>query len=173
MNRIIALGLAAACTVGLLAGQVPAQEPRPVGNIDFEAVINSARQGGIHRPGMGNFRDFNEVTKDATKVEGLFTLYRTGDHLYGEIRLDQFNQPFLVPVTIARGLAQAGVPVGDDELVLMFRKVGERIQLVRRNIHYKASPGSSLDKSVQQNYTDSVLMALPIVTINMMRGGAR
>ncbi len=95
-----------------------------------------------------------------------------GDHLYGEIRPDQFNQTFLVPVTIARGLAQAGVPVGDDEMVLIFRRVGERIQLVRRNIHYKAAPGSSLDKSVKQNYTDSVLMALPIVAINMMRGGA-
>jgi len=172
MSRIVALGLAAVLTVGLAAGQVPAQEPRPAGAIDFEAVINSARLGGVHRPGGGNFRDFNEVTKDATKVEGLFNLYRTGEHLYGEIRPDQFNQPFLVPVTIARGLAQAGVPVGDDEMVLIFRRVGDRIQLVRRNIHYKASPGSSLDKSVKQNYTDSVLMALPIVALNMMRGGA-
>ncbi len=126
----------------------------------------------MRRPSAGNFRDFNEVTKDATKVEGLFNLYRTGDHLYGEIRPDQFNQTFLVPVTIARGLAQAGVPVGDDEMVLIFRRVGDRIQLVSRNIHYKAAPGSSLDKSVKQNYTDSVLMALPIVAINMMRGGA-
>jgi hypothetical protein len=172
MNRIIALGLAAVFTVGLLAGRIPAQEPRPAGNIDFEAVINSARLGGVHRPNAGNFRDFNEVTKDATKVEGLFTLYRTGEHLYGEIRPDQFNHTFLVPVTIARGMAQAGVPIGDDEMVLIFRRVGDRIQLVRRNIHYKASPGSSLDKSVQQNYTDSVLMALPIVALNMMRGGA-
>jgi len=172
MSRVIALGLAAVLTVSLVAGQVPAQEPRPAGNIDFEAVINSARLGGAHRPGAGNFRDFNEVTKDATKVEGLFNLYRTGDHMYGEIRPDQFNQTFLVPVTIARGLAQAGVPVGDDEMVLIFRRVGDRIQLVRRNIHYKAASGSSLDKSVKQNYTDSVLMALPIVAINMMRGGA-
>ncbi len=172
MSRIITLSLAAVLTVSLVAGQVPAQEPRPTGNIDFEAVINSARLGGMRRPAAGNFRDFNEVTKDATKVEGLFNLYRTGDHLYGEIRPDQFNQTFLVPVTIARGLAQAGVPVGDDEMVLIFRRVGDRIQLVRRNIHYKASPGSSLDKSVRQNYTDSVLMALPIVAINMMRGGA-
>jgi hypothetical protein len=172
MYRIIASGLAAVITVGSIAGYVAAQEPRPIGNIDFEAVINNARQGAFHRPGMGNFRDFNEVTKDATKVEGLFTLYRIGDHLYGEIRPDQFNQPFLVPVTIARGMAQAGVPVGDDEMVLVFRRVGDRIQLVRRNIHFKAAPGSSLDKSVQQNYTDSVLMALPIVAINMMRGGA-
>ena len=44
-----------------------------------------------------NFRDFNEVTRGAEKVEGLFTLYKTGDHLYAEIRPDQFNQPLLDP----------------------------------------------------------------------------
>ncbi len=118
------------------------------------------------------FRDFNEVTKGAEKIDGLFTLYKAGDHLYGEIRPDQFNQPLLVPVTIARGLAQAGHPVGDDEMVLIFKRVGDRIQLVRRNIHYKAPAGSSLDKAVKQNYTDSVLMALPIIAVNPMRGGA-
>jgi hypothetical protein len=69
-------------------------------------------------------------------------------------------------------MASAGVPVSRDVLVLIFRRVGDRIQLVRRNIYYKAPPGSPLDKSVQQNYTDSVLMALPIIALNQMRGGA-
>jgi hypothetical protein len=56
-------------------------------------------------------------------------------------------------------------------MVLIYKKVGERVQLIRRNIRYKAAPGSSLTKAVQQNYTDSVLMALPIVALNPMRGG--
>ena len=45
----------------------------------------------------GPFRDFNEVTRGAEKIDGLFTLYKKGDHLYAEIRPDQFNQPLLVP----------------------------------------------------------------------------
>ena len=126
----------------------------------------------MQRARPSQFRDFNEVTRGAEKIDGLFTLYKTGDHLYAEIRPDQFNQTLLVPITIARGLAQAGVPVGDDETVLIFRRVGDRIQLVRRNIHYRAPSGSPLDKSVQQNYTDSVLMALPIIALNPMKGGA-
>ncbi len=176
MIRIIALGWTAALTVCLLAAELPAQEPAQDGPIDFESVIASARAGGGGpRRGMpSQFRDFNEVTRGADKVEGLFTLYtfKTGDHVYGEIRPDQFNQPLLVPITIARGLAQAGHPVGDDEMVLIFKRVGDRIQLVRRNIHYKAPAGSSLDKAVKQNYTDSILMALPIVALNPMRGGS-
>ncbi len=124
----------------------------------------------------GPFRDFNELTRGAEKVEGLFTLHRKGDHLYAELPMHQLNQPLLVPITIARGIGRTGMPVGDEDMVLVFRRVGDRIQVVRRNIHYKASPTRSLDKSVKQNYTDSVLMALPILAINPMRrrrGGDR
>ncbi len=174
MSCIRQLGWAAALATGVFVGSPRAhgQEPQPPVNIDFEGVIAAARNvGANHGPG-NNFRDFNEVTRGAEKVEGLFTLYKTGDHLYAEIRSDQFNQPLLTPVTIARGMAQAGIPVGDDDRVLILRRVDERIQIVRRNIFYKAPAGTPLDKAVKQNYTDSVLMALPIVTQNPMRGGA-
>jgi hypothetical protein len=171
MSRIIAVGCATVLAVGLIAADLAAQEPRPVGEIDFSAVIRNARAGSP-RGGPGPFRDFNEVTQGAEKVEGLFTLYKKGDHLYAELLPHQLNQTLLVPVTIARGMGAAGMPVGDDEMVLIFRRVDDRIQLVRRNIHFKAPAGTPLDKSVKQNYTDSVLMALPIVTLNPMRGGA-
>ena len=63
----------------------------------------------------------------------------------------------------ARGMGMTGFPLGrDDEIVLVFRRVDDRIQVVRRNIHFKAAPGTPLGKAVKQNYTDSVLMALPI-----------
>jgi hypothetical protein len=172
MSRYIATGWAMALAVVLIPADLPAQEPRPEGAIDFEAVIAGARAAGAQRGRPNQFRDFNEVTRGAEKTEGLFTLYKTGDHLYAEIRPDQFNQTLLVPITIARGMAAAGTPIGDDDTVLIFRRVGDRVQLVRRNVHFKAPAGSPLDKSVQQNYTDSVLMALPIIALNPMKGGA-
>jgi hypothetical protein len=172
MSRISVLGWTAVVTAGLAAADLPAQEPRPEGGIDFESVVQSARVGVVRRMPPGPFQDFNEVTKNSEKIEGLFTLHKKGDHLYAEIRPDQFNQPLLVPITIARGLAQAGHPVGGEEMVLIFRRVGDRVQLVRRNIHYKAPPGTPLDKAVKQNYTDSVLLALPIIALNQMKGGA-
>ena len=89
--------------------------------IDFERSSPAPGPAGPRRGTPSQFRDFNEVTRGAEKIDGLFTLYKTGDHLYGEIRPDQFNQTLLVPVTIARGLAQAGHPVGDDEMVLIFK----------------------------------------------------
>jgi hypothetical protein len=170
MIRTIASGWALAIVATLIAADLSAQEPRPEGGVDFEAVINAARAGGPNRARPSQFRDFNEVTRGAEKIDGLFTLHKTGDHLYAEIRPDQFNQTMLVPITIARGLASAGIPVGDDDTVLIFRRAGDRVQLVRRNAHFTAPGGSPLDKSVKQNYTDSILMALPIISMNPMKG---
>jgi len=116
------------------------------------------------------FKDFNEVTKDAERISGLFTLYRTDEHLYAEIRSNQFNQPFLAPMAIARGLASAGNTLNfGDEWVLLFRRVGDHVLLIRQNIHYEAPKGTPLEKAVKQNYTDSVLLSLPIISVK--RGG--
>ncbi len=116
------------------------------------------------------FRDFDDVTKGTEKFDGLFTLYRTNETLFGEIKPNQLNKPFLAPITIARGMAMAGQPLNfGDEWILVFRRVDDKIQLVRRNIHYKAPARTPLEKAVEQNYTDSVLMALPIVS---QRGGS-
>lgn len=117
--------------------------------------------------------DFKELTKDAETIDGLFTLHRKDQHLYAEIKPDQLGQRLLAPIAIARGMASAGNPLNfGDEWVLSFRKVGEAVQLVRENIHYTAPDGTPIDKAVQQNYTDSVLLALPILSVNEQNGGA-
>ena len=113
------------------------------------------------------FRDFDDVVRGSSKTEGYFTLHRKDEHLYAEITPRQFDEPFLVPITIARGLALAGWPVGDGDIwVLAFHRAGDKVQVVRKNIYYKAPANTPLEKAVKQNYTDSVLMALPIVSIH-------
>src|SRR5918998_5889365 len=113
------------------------------------------------------FRDYADVIKDASKIDGLFTLHRKEDHLYAEIKPNQLDQPMICPIAIARGMASAGQPLNfGDEWVLVFKRVGDKIQLIRRNVHHKATSGTPLDKAVRQNYTDSVLLALPILSLN-------
>ena len=77
----------------------------------------------------------------------------------------------LAPIVIARGMAMAGQPLNfGDEWVVVFHRAGDKVQLIRRNIHYKASDGTPIGKAVKQNYTDSILMALPIVSLNPAGG---
>ncbi len=107
MSRIIAWGWAAALTVCLMAADLAAQEAGPRDRLP--AGHRRAGPAGA-AGGPGPFQDFNVVTQGAEKIDGLFTLHKKGDHLYAEIRPDQFNQPLLVPVTIARGMAWPACP---------------------------------------------------------------
>jgi hypothetical protein len=150
----------------------PAQDPakRPVSGLDIvEAVKATAKMVTDleKQDGEKKFRDFAEVIKGAEKTEGLFTLYRKDEHLYAEIKTQQMDQPFLAPIAIARGMASAGNPLNfGDEWVLSFRRAGDKIQVLRRNVHYKAPDNTPLSKAVKQNFVDSIVMALPIVTID-------
>ncbi len=168
MTRIAAVTGFAAIALAVITADLAAQEPRRAGDISFDGAASGIRS---RTRSAGPFGDFNALTAGADKVEGLINLYRKGEHLYAELPMHQLNQPLLVPVTIARGIGRTGHPVGDEDMIIVFRRVDDRIQVVRRNIHYKASD-APLAKSVMQNYTDSVLMSLPILAINPMRGAA-
>jgi hypothetical protein len=164
---------ALALVVGLGTGGRGADEPGSPEGVDSDAVKAKVKalMSALKDDQEKHFRDFAEVTKGTEKLEGLFTLHHKDDHLYAEIRPHQFNQPMLAPIAIAQGMAMAGNPLNfGDEWVVLFKRVGDKVQLIRRNVHYKAPPGSPLDKAVKQNYTDSVLMALPIISINQAGG---
>ncbi len=113
------------------------------------------------------FEDFDKVVKGAKQYDGLFRLFHKDEHLYAEIRTDQLGKPFLCPIAIARGAGLGGYTLNfDEQWVLLFKRVGDKVHLVRRNVHFQAKAGSPAAHAVETTYTDSVLMALPIKAIN-------
>jgi hypothetical protein len=115
------------------------------------------------------FEDFNKTVQGAKVYEGLFRLHQKDDKVYAEIKPEQLNRPFLCPIAIARGMAMGGYTLNfDEQWVLVFKRVGDKVHLIRRNVRYQAKPGSPLAKAVETTYTDSVLMSLRIVSINPM-----
>jgi hypothetical protein len=118
------------------------------------------------------FEDFDKVVKGAKEHDGLFRLYQKDDHLYAEIRPDQFDKPFLCPVAIARGMGLGGSTLNfDEQWVLVFKRVGDKVQLVRRNVRFTAKPGSPAARAVETTYHDSVLLALRVVAVHPGRQG--
>jgi hypothetical protein len=115
------------------------------------------------------FQDFNTVVRGAKTYDGLFKLHQKDEHLYMEIQPQQFGKPVLCPIAVARGGGLGGFTLNfDEQWVLIFQRVGDKVHLIRRNVHFKAKPGSPTARAVEVSYTDSVLMALPIIAINMM-----
>jgi hypothetical protein len=119
------------------------------------------------------FPDFDKLVKGAKEYDGLFRLYHKDENLYAEIRQDQLDKPFLCPIAIARGAGMGGYTLNfDEQWVLIFKRIGDRehpgdkVHLIRRNVHFKAKPGSPAAHAVETTYTDSVLMALPIKSVN-------
>jgi len=113
------------------------------------------------------FPDFATFTKGAKEYDGLFKLYQKDEHVYLEIRQDQFDKPLLAPIAVARGMNLGGYTLNfDEQWVIIFKKVGDKVFLVRRNVHFKAKSDTPVALAVETSYNDSVLMALPIKTIN-------
>src|SRR5262249_10601500 len=80
------------------------------------------------------------------------------------------NKDFIVLISIAKGIGR-GVVLGGmswgfgDDWIWQFRKVDDRIHLVRRNVRFTASTKDDPQgKAIDLAYTDSVLFSLPILT---------
>jgi hypothetical protein len=109
---------------------------------------------------------FEQATKDAKKAEGLFNIYFKEQQVLVELKGSQLNQDFLMLTSIARGVSSGyvigGMSWGDD-VIWNFRKVGDKMHVLRKNVRFKAKPGTPESNAVRFAYSDSVLYALPIV----------
>jgi hypothetical protein len=115
--------------------------------------------------------EFQNISKGSKTYDGLFKLYEKGENLYAELRPQHFNKSLLCPIAIAKGAGLGGMTFNfDEQWVLLFKRVGDKVHLIRRNVHHKASGGPT-GRAVDISYSDSVLMSLRIVALNQSNQG--
>lgn len=112
---------------------------------------------------------FETLTEGMTKVEGLLTLYHNDQKLLVALAPNDLNKNYIVLTSIARGISSGMVLGGmswgfGDDIIWTFKKVGEKIHVLRRNVRFKAKAGTPEADAVKLAYSDSVLYALPIQT---------
>jgi len=181
----LSLAFSLSLTSFLWADSERAQEDRkPAVKKDADEVkANGSTEGGSSSSGKSTstsgskpkYPAFSEVLKDATAIEGLIKLYRKDDKLYGEITSETLDKDLIVLISIARGIGESPILGGmtwgfGDDWIWQFRKDGDRIQVVRRNVRFTANEGSPEAKAVRLAYTDSVLFSLPIATLSPSGG---
>ena len=133
----------------LLSGIVYAQsiqaETLEPGPPDFsETIVEPKAPLGTSAPEPPSFAS---LVDGATKIDGLIPLYRNGPHLYAALRPNDFDNDLIVLISIARGIAQKPLYAGatwnfGDDWVCQFRRAGQRVHFVRRNVRYRAQEGS-------------------------------
>ncbi|MBL9123161.1 MAG: DUF5117 domain-containing protein, partial [Planctomycetaceae bacterium] len=102
-------------------------------------------------------------------------MYQKGENLYAELTSNHLNKDFIILISIAKGIGEGPLLGGmswgfGDDWLWQFKKVDEKIQIVRRNVRFKANKGSPEEKAVSLAYTDSVLFSLPIATMSPSGG---
>ena len=117
------------------------------------------------------FEDFAKVIEDSKSYEGFFKLYQKKENLYCEIQPSQLDQPFLCMISLSRGLGTGSLISGMimDEWLLVWRRVGDRVHLVRKNVRFRADKGTPTAQAVDYSYSDSVLFSLKIESIHPQR----
>jgi hypothetical protein len=106
------------------------------------------------------------LLKDAKTHTGMLTVYQTTNNVYVELGAGDYNSEYLVLISIAKGIGQGQLLGGmswgfGDDWVWTFRKLDDKVHVVRKNVRFKASQGTPEATAVSNAYTDSVLFSLP------------
>ncbi|MDZ7958695.1 MAG: zinc-dependent metalloprotease [Aulosira sp. DedQUE10] len=117
-----------------------------------------------------DFWRFREIVKATEKLEGLFTLYRSREDgiIYWELTPEQLNKNYLATVTLESGLGESGIYSGNPlaDFLFYFRRINNNLHFVVRNVKFRTEVGEPEQRSLARSFSDSVLYALPINTID-------
>ncbi len=109
------------------------------------------------------------VLKGAKPIDGVLRTYQSDTKLFAELSSQDYQSEYIVLISIARGIGQnpllGGMSWGfGDDWVWSFRKIGDRVHIVRKNVRFRATRNSPEATAVKNAYTDSVLFSLPVLT---------
>ncbi|CAL1151119.1 unnamed protein product [Cladocopium goreaui] len=165
------LTLVGSPTVGFADDEAEAQEteqakPSPVA---AEAGDKDDKGSSDEKPAppKPKYPPASKVLKDTKPIDGLLKMHLSDTKLFAELKSSDLDKDFIILITIAKGIGKVPLLGGfswNDDWVWQFRKRGDNIQVVRRNVRFKAKPGTPTAEAVKLAYTDSVLFSLPIAT---------
>ncbi|MCH7813160.1 MAG: zinc-dependent metalloprotease, partial [Planctomycetes bacterium] len=115
-----------------------------------------------------DFPPFDEVGKDHEPVaapDGSFwKLYynKKTDHLLAEIPKSTLDKNFLMATSISGGPRLTGYMWGDQ--VVQWQEMDQKLVLIAPDLRYKKGEKSELADVIQRTYTDTIVLATPIVS---------
>jgi hypothetical protein len=145
----------------------PAASAASAGAKPAAAAPSAAGAAAAPRPGEPPPpRPFADVVKDAKELKGFLTLWQKDERTWLEIREDQLDQPFFFGHSLAQGLGERFFWPGlmGQEQVVVFKRVGNNIQLLAKNLRVRAPAGTPLEVALRESYSDSLLAATAVAS---------
>jgi hypothetical protein len=152
-------------TAPAAAAATPAGGARPAGP-PAAAAATGAPPAAV-RPGEpAPLRPFAEVIKDAKETKGFLPVWQKDERVWLEIPESLVGTPMFFGNSLASGLGERFFWPGlmGGEQIIVFRRVGNNVQLVARNMKVRAPAGTPLATAVAESYSDSLLAAAPVLS---------
>ena len=112
-------------------------------------------------------KPFAELIKDAKPLNGLFNVYRTDEKVYLELRPEQFDKTYMVSLTCESGLGERGFYAAQmcGEMPIQFHKEAKNVQLIAKNVRFRASDSTAFHRAMGRSFSDSVLGATKVESL--------
>lgn len=127
---------------------------------------DSAASAPAAKPDPSAPKPFVEIIKKARVHDGFVPVWRQGDKVWLEIAPERLNQPFYLAAGMANSVGERGLyasSMGRD-WIAEFRRVGESVQLIARNMAYRAERDPAMQRTVEQSFSDSLMGAGKVVS---------
>lgn len=113
----------------------------------------------------GALKPMQEVLQDSKAIPGLLSLHQKEDKVWIAIRPEQFNQLMFFSYSVPRSVGERGLYGGQmgGAHAVVWRKVGNQVQLIAKNTEFFAQPGTPQAQFVAESFSDSLLASAPVV----------
>ena len=147
------------------AQPAPAAPQPPKVTAPAGAPAASAPAAKPATPAAGALKPMQEVLQDAKTIPGLLTLHQKDEKVWIAIRPEQFNQPMFFSYNVPRSVGERGLYGGQmgGAQAVVWRKVGNQVQLIAKNTEFFAQPGTPQAQFVAESFSDSLLASAPVV----------
>ena len=121
-------------------------------------------------------KSFQDAVKGMEGLKGLFRFWRDADEnkAFIEILPSQLETEYIYSQKLDRATGEHGLYGTNMELdyyIVYWKKLGNRIQFIRKNLRFRADDGSPSARAIQNSFSDSVLGSGKILSEPNPEGG--
>ena len=125
------------------------------------ATQESAQEKAAQKPPEKKEKKFEDVVKDAQKIDGLFNLYKKDDKLFMEIQPSQLGKLYLYIPTLWTSIGYGGTGSYLNDQVFYLEKLDKKVLLVWKNTRYVAKESSEYKRNLQNVVPHSIRISWP------------
>ena len=148
----------------------------PLLSAPAEAGLFRRKKGEEPSAKKGDFPPYEEVSKDLEAIEGAFDFYRDPDTgaVYWSVGAEQWDTDFLLSSKVNGSVGERGLygTIMMDAFIFQLHRQGNQVQLIKKNLTFRADEGTPEARALPRSFSDSVLTAAPVASMPAAEGGA-